>query len=113
CWPGPISVFVLSNITCARTVRAGRSTIAVRIPDHPVARQLLERCNLPIAARSANLSGKPSPTAAEHVWADLNGKIAGLVDGGSTGVGVESTVIDCTHVIHVILCTGGCTIEQL
>src|SRR5699024_12868969 len=111
--PGPITFILPSNGTCARNVTAGLSTIAVRIPDHPVARQLLERCNLPIAARSANLAGRPSPTAAEHVWADLNGKIAGFVDGGSTGVGVESTVIDCTHVIHVILCTGGCTIEQL
>lgn len=111
--PGPITFILPSNGTCARNVTAGLSTIAVRIPDHPVARQLLERCNLPIAAPSANLSGKPSPTAAEHVWADLNGKIAGLVDGGSTGVGVESTVIDCTQDIPVILRPGGITKEQL
>src|SRR5699024_9899063 len=111
--PGPITFILPSNGTCARNVTAGLSTIAVRIPDHPVARQLLERCNLPIAAPSANLSGKPSPTAAEHVWADLNGKVAGLVDGGSTGVGVESTVIDCTQDIPVILRPGGITKEQL
>lgn len=92
---------------------ANLSTIAVRIPDHPAAQQLLKACNIPIAAPSANISGRPSPTAAAHVWEDLQGKIAGLLDGGPTGVGVESTVIDCTQDIPIILRPGGVTREQL
>ncbi|GAA0436267.1 L-threonylcarbamoyladenylate synthase [Lentibacillus halophilus] len=111
--PGPITLVLPENGTCARNVTAGLSTIGVRIPDHPVAQALLEACDTPIAAPSANLSGKPSPTIAEHVWADLHGKIAGLVDAGPTGVGVESTVIDCTQDIPVILRPGGITKEQL
>ena len=74
---------------------------------------MLKKCRLPIAAPSANSSGKPSPTNAQHVMDDLNGKIAGVVDGGSTGVGVESTVVDCTEEIPVILRPGGVTKEQL
>ncbi|MFD2044414.1 L-threonylcarbamoyladenylate synthase [Ornithinibacillus salinisoli] len=111
--PGPITFVLPSNGTCAENVTAGLSTVGVRIPDHPVAQQLLIMCDIPIAAPSANLSGKPSPTTASHVWDDLNGKIAGLVDGGSTGVGVESTVVDCTQEIPIILRPGGVTKEQL
>ena len=74
---------------------------------------ILKRTGLPIAAPSANRSGKPSPTMAIHVKEDLAGRIAGIVDGGATGVGVESTVIDCTTSIPVILRPGGVTKEQL
>lgn len=111
--PGPITYVLPSNGVCASNVTAGLSTVAVRIPDHPVAKQLLTICNLPIAAPSANISGKPSPTMADHVWDDLNGKIAGLIDGGQTGVGMESTVVDCTQAFPVILRPGGVTQEQL
>ncbi|MFD1852187.1 L-threonylcarbamoyladenylate synthase [Oceanobacillus bengalensis] len=111
--PGPITYVLQSNGICADNVTAGLSTIGVRIPSHPVARALLKQCNIPIAAPSANISGKPSPTTAEHVWEDLAGKIAGLLDGGPTGVGVESTVIDCTQDIPIILRPGGVTREQL
>ncbi len=111
--PGPITFVLPSNGACAKNVTAGLSTIGVRIPDHPVANKLLKECAIPIAAPSANVSGKPSPTTADHVWADLNGKIAGLVDGGPTGVGVESTVIDCTQEIPIILRPGGITKEQI
>ncbi|MGP4106169.1 L-threonylcarbamoyladenylate synthase [Virgibacillus sp. L01] len=111
--PGPITFVLPSNGTCAENVTAGLSTIGVRLPDHPVANKLLKECGIPIAAPSANVSGKPSPTTADHVWTDLNGKIAGLVDGGPTGVGVESTVIDCTQEIPIILRPGGITKEQL
>lgn len=107
--PGPITFVLKSNGTCAENVTAGLSTIAVRIPNHHVAQQLLKNCNLPIAAPSANVSGKPSPTAAEHVWEDLNGKIAGILDGGNAKVGMESTVIDCTGDIPIILRPGGIT----
>lgn len=111
--PGPVTFVLPSNGTCAENVTAGLSTIGVRIPDHPVANKLLKECGIPIAAPSANVSGKPSPTTADHVWEDLNGKIAGLVDGGPTGVGVESTVIDCTQELPIILRPGGITKEQL
>jgi L-threonylcarbamoyladenylate synthase len=83
------------------------------MPDHPVALALMEVSGLPLAAPSANLSGKPSPTTASHVAEDLTGKIAGIVDGGATGIGLESTVVDCTTVIPVILRPGGVTKEQL
>lgn len=112
--PGPITFVLPSNGRCAANVTAGLATIAIRIPDHPVAQQLLRACNIPIAAPSANLSGKPSPTKATHVAEDLTGKIAGIVDGGSTGVGMESTVIKCTEDTGpVILRPGGITKEQL
>jgi len=111
--PGPLTVVLPSNGVCASNVTAGLSTIGVRIPEHPVAQELLKTCELPIAAPSANISGKPSPTTADHVWADLQGKIAGLVDGGPTGVGVESTVVDCSQDIPVVLRPGGITKEQL
>ncbi|RYG71706.1 threonylcarbamoyl-AMP synthase [Lentibacillus lipolyticus] len=111
--PGPLTFVLPENGTCARNVTAGLSTIGVRIPSHPVAQALLKACHTPIAAPSANISGKPSPTTADHVWNDLHGKIAGLVDAGPTGVGLESTVIDCTQEIPVILRPGGITREQL
>jgi len=111
--PGPITFILPSNGICAENVTAGLSTIAVRIPDHPIAQQLLINCDIPIAAPSANTSGKPSPTTGDHVWEDLSGKIAGLLDGGATGVGMESTIIDCTGEIPMILRPGGITKEQL
>jgi len=111
--PGPITFILPSNGVCADNVTAGLSTIAVRIPDHPIAQQLLINCAIPIAAPSANTSGKPSPTTGDHVWEDLSGKIAGLLDGGATGVGMESTIIDCTGEIPIILRPGGITKEQL
>ncbi|WP_337019611.1 L-threonylcarbamoyladenylate synthase [Oceanobacillus massiliensis] len=111
--PGPLTYILPNNGTCADNVTAGQTTIGVRIPDHPVAQALLERADVPVAAPSANLSGKPSPTLADHVWADLHGRIDGLLDGGPTGVGLESTVIDCTQEIPIILRPGGVTKEQL
>lgn len=113
-WPGPLTLILQKKEgALSEKATAGLSTVGVRMPDHPVALSLLKECGLPIAAPSANSSGKPSPTAAGHVAADLNGKIAGIVDGGPTGVGVESTVLDCTSPIPVILRPGGITREQL
>ncbi|WP_087974067.1 L-threonylcarbamoyladenylate synthase [Oceanobacillus rekensis] len=111
--PGPLTYVLPSNGMCAKNVTADLSTIGVRIPDHPVALALLQKADVPVAAPSANLSGKPSPTIADHVWDDLHGKISGLLDGGPTGVGLESTVIDCTQDIPIILRPGGITKEQL
>ncbi|MEH6904582.1 L-threonylcarbamoyladenylate synthase [Neobacillus drentensis] len=113
-WPGPLTIiFKKKEGVLAESATAGLTTVAVRMPDHPVALALLKSCGLPIAAPSANSSGKPSPTNAQHVLDDLNGKIAGVIDGGATGIGVESTVIDCTETIPVILRPGGVTKEQL
>lgn len=111
--PGPITYVLPSNGSCAQNVTAGLATVAVRIPSHPVALQLMEACDRPIAAPSANISGKPSPTTADHVWDDLSGKIAGLIDGGPTGVGMESTVLDCTKEQPLILRPGAITKEAI
>lgn len=111
--PGPITFVLPSNGVCAHNVTAGLETVAVRIPDHPVALQLLTKFNGPVAAPSANISGKPSPTTADHVWSDLAGKIAGILDGGPTGVGMESTVLDCTEAIPQILRPGAISEEQI
>lgn len=113
-WPGPLTIiFKKKSGVLSNKATAGLDSVAVRMPDHPVALALLKKCQLPIAAPSANSSGKPSPTNAQHVIDDLDGKIAGVLDGGSTGVGVESTVLDCTEDIPVILRPGGVTKEQL
>lgn len=112
-WPGPMTLVLPSRGEVSDTVTAGLSTVAVRMPDHPVARALILASGLPIAAPSANSSGHPSPTRAEHVLHDLNGKIAGIIDGGETGVGVESTVVDCTTTPVTILRPGGISREQL
>lgn len=111
--PGPITYILPSNGICADNVTAGLSTVGVRIPSHPVAQAILQACPFPIAAPSANTSGKPSPTTAAHVKEDLFGKIAGIVDGGKTGVGMESTIIDCTSDVPVVLRPGGITKEQI
>ncbi|QAS54664.1 L-threonylcarbamoyladenylate synthase [Halobacillus litoralis] len=112
-WPGPLTIIMESNGSAAENVTAGLSTIAIRMPDHPLALALLRTTDRPLAAPSANRSGRPSPTTAEHVFQDLNGRIAGILDGGPTGVGVESTVVDCTTEIPVILRPGGVTKEDL
>ncbi|MFC0525225.1 L-threonylcarbamoyladenylate synthase [Pontibacillus salicampi] len=111
--PGPLTLILKSNGACAGNVTAGLSTVAIRIPDHPVAKAVLEACDLPLAAPSANRSGKPSPTTAQHVYDDLQERIAGILDGGPTGVGVESTVLDCSGDIPVILRPGGVTKQDL
>eukprot|EP00474_Spongospora_subterranea_P010689 CRZ11147.1 hypothetical protein [Spongospora subterranea] len=112
-WPGPLTIILPSNSPISPLVTAGLDTVGIRVPDHPIAHALLVSCGVPIAAPSANLSGKPSPTSAVHVLSDLDGRIAGVLDGGSTGVGLESTVIDCTSEPYTVLRPGGVTLEQL
>lgn len=111
--PGPLTVILKSKGIIAENVTAGLDTVAVRIPDHPLALALLQQSRLPLAAPSANLSGKPSPTKADHVFEDLDGRIAGILDGGNTGIGVESTVIDCSGEFPVILRPGGTTKKEI
>jgi L-threonylcarbamoyladenylate synthase len=112
-WPGPLTIVLPKGRNVSGKVTAGLSTVAVRMPNHPVALAVIEASGVPLAAPSANLSGKPSPTTANHVYEDLKGKIPGIVDGGSTGVGVESTVVECTNDIVTILRPGGVTLEDL
>ncbi|MCI1881142.1 MAG: threonylcarbamoyl-AMP synthase [Sporolactobacillus sp.] len=112
-WPGPLTLILPSRGETSDALTAGLSTISVRMPSHPVARALIRTSGLPIAAPSANTSGHPSPTRAEHVLHDLSGRIAGVIDGGETGVGVESTVLDCTTTPPTILRPGGISWEQL
>lgn len=114
-WPGPLTIILpLKPEVLSARVTAGLDTVGVRIPDHPVALQLLALAGCPVAAPSANRSGRPSPTLAEHVQADLDGRIEGIVDGGATGVGVESTVVQADADGTVtILRPGGITEEQL
>ncbi|MGP3560128.1 L-threonylcarbamoyladenylate synthase [Geobacillus sp. BK01] len=113
-WPGPLT-FVLPKRAGAvsERVTAGLPTVAVRMPDHRLALALIEASGLALAAPSANRSGRPSPTTAAHVLADLNGRIAGVIDGGPTGIGVESTVLDCSGEVPTILRPGGVTKEML
>ncbi len=113
-WPGPLTLILKAKENAvSKKVTPGLDTVAVRMPSHPVALALIVASGLPLAAPSANTSGKPSPTLAKHVADDLTGKIAGILDGGATGVGLESTVLDCTGEVPVILRPGGVTKEQL
>ena len=112
-WPGPLTlVFKRSRIIPDVTV-AGLNTIAIRMPQHAVALALIRESRCPIAAPSANLAGKPSPTSAEHVLDDLNGRIDAILDAGPTSVGVESTVLDMGVDPPMILRPGGTPLEAL
>ena len=93
-WPGPLTLLLPRTAEVPDAVTAGRPLVGVRMPAHPVARELIRRAGLPLAAPSANRFGGPSPTTAAHVLADLDGRIDAVLDGGPTNVGVESTVFD-------------------
>lgn len=112
-WPGPLTIIMPAAQGVPGAVTAGLATVAVRMPDHPVALALIKAAAVPVAAPSANLSGKPSPTHAAHVLQDLDGRIDAVLDGGPAGVGVESTVLDLTDETPVILRPGGITREEL
>jgi len=124
-WPGPLTLIVPTSYgehAASSAARAGLDCVGVRMPNHPVALALLRACGVPLAGPSANLSGRPSPTTAAHVAADLTGRIAGIVDGGAAeGVGLESTVVECSNDADgaegqgwvTILRPGGVTREML
>jgi L-threonylcarbamoyladenylate synthase len=112
-WPGPLTMVMRRSMAVPPEVTAGRETVAVRIPAHPIARALLDAAGIPVAAPSANLFSRPSPTRAEHVLQDLDGRIDLVIDGGATAVGVESTVIDLTGSIPTILRPGAITLEMI
>lgn len=111
-WPGPLTVIMKKSPLVPDIVSAHLDTVAVRMPSHPVARELIKLAG-PLAAPSANLSGSPSPTEAVHVYQDLNGKIPLILDAGSCSVGVESTVVSVMGEIPQLLRPGGITLEQL
>lgn len=112
-WPGPLTLVLSRNKGVPEIVTGGLDTVAVRMPDHIIAQLLIAKAGIPVAAPSANLSGRPSPTNAAAVWEDLHGKIDVIVDGGPSGIGVESTVVDMTSQIPVLLRPGGITLEEL
>jgi L-threonylcarbamoyladenylate synthase len=112
-WPGPLTLVLPKRDGVPPEVTAGLASVAVRVPAHPVAQALLHACGLPIAAPSANLFGRPSPTRAEHVIADLDGRIDAVLDGGPTDVGVESTIVDLTTEPPRLLRAGGLSLEAI
>ncbi|WP_395350900.1 L-threonylcarbamoyladenylate synthase [Levilactobacillus parabrevis] len=113
-WPGPLTlIFELQPGKLSKAVTGGLTTAAFRNPDNQVTLDLIKAAGVPLVGPSANTSGKPSPTLAKHVYHDLNGKIAGILDDGPTKVGVESTVLDMSTEIPTILRPGGVTEEQL
>ncbi|MFZ1728698.1 MAG: L-threonylcarbamoyladenylate synthase [Bacteroidota bacterium] len=112
-WPGPLTLIVKRNAAVPDVVTAGLDTVAVRLPDHPITRALLRLTDLPVAAPSANLSGRPSPTDARTVFSDLQDLIEAILDGGSCDVGIESTVLDLTSRVPTILRPGTITREDL
>ena len=113
CWPGPMTLIFPKSDLVPMAVTAGLDTVAVRFPAHPAARALIDAARRPVAAPSANRSGRPSPTTAAHVLADMDGRIPMILDGGPCAVGLESTVIDMTGDVPRILRPGGVTPEMI
>lgn len=112
-WPGPLTMILRARDIVPKATTGGLDTVAVRCPAHPVALAIIEAAGVPIAAPSANTSGRPSCTSAAHVLEDMNGKIQGIVDGGVSAVGVESTIIDLTGAQPCLLRPGGMPLEAL
>ena len=112
-WPGPLTMVFKKSGVVPHGTTGGLETVAVRMPSDPVARELIRLAGVPIAAPSANTSGRPSPTRAEHVLQDMDGKIEMIVDGGPVGIGVESTIVDVTEEIPTLLRPGAVTMEML
>ena len=112
-WPGPLTMVLPARDIIPKCTTAGLPTVAVRCPDCAITRDIIRAAGVPVAAPSANISGKPSTTTAQHVYSDHNGKIPLIVDGGPCRVGVESTIIDLTETPPRLLRPGGITPEQL
>ncbi len=112
-WPGPLTLVLPKAKIVPDVVTGGLDTVAVRMPRHSVALALIKESGVPLAAPSANRSGYPSPTTGRHVWEDLGGRIDAILESGPTGIGVESTVLDLSGKLPVILRPGGITRENL
>jgi L-threonylcarbamoyladenylate synthase len=112
-WPGPLTLVMRRSALVPDEVTAALDTVAIRVPAHPVARALIDAAAVPVAAPSANLFSRPSPTSAAHVLEDLQDRIDIVIDGGATHVGVESTVLDLSHGEPIVLRPGAVTLEML
>jgi len=112
-WPGPLTMVLKKSGIVPGEVTAGLNTVAIRMPSHPAALKLIEVAGVPVAAPSANRSGRPSPTRAEHVLEDMDGRIPMVLDGGPCQVGLESTVVDMTGEVPRVLRPGGVTPEMI
>lgn len=112
-WPGPMTLLLKRSAAIPDAVTAGRPLVGIRMPAHPVALELIRRAGIPVAAPSANLFGRTSPTTATHVLEDLDGRIDAVVDAGATGYGVESTVLDAGRSPMTIYRPGAVTAEQI
>lgn len=112
-WPGPLTLLLKRTAAVPDAVTAGRPLVGIRMPAHPVALKLIQRAAVPVAAPSANRFGHTSPTTAQHVLDDLDGRIDAVLDAGPTGLGVESTVLDACQTPMVIYRPGAVTAEQI
>ncbi|MFH0904145.1 MAG: L-threonylcarbamoyladenylate synthase [Methanobacteriota archaeon] len=112
-WPGALTIILRRKDGVPDITTGGLDTVAVRMPDHDIALSLIREAGVPIAAPSANISGRPSPTRMEHVIRDMDGKIDAVIDGGECRIGIESTVIDLTVVPPVLLRPGGLSLEEI
>jgi L-threonylcarbamoyladenylate synthase len=112
-WPGPMTLIFKKSDIVPRQTSGGLDTVAIRFPSHPVANELIKAAGLPIAAPSANTSGKPSPTRASHVEFDLDGKVDMIIDGGACEFGLESTIVDVSGEVPCLLRPGSVTLEML
>ena len=112
-WPGPLTIILPKKSIVPDETTGGLDTVAIRMPSHPAAMELIRKSGVYIAAPSANLSGRPSPTTAEHVIEDMNGRIAAIIDGGPVGIGIESTIVDLTSEVPTILRPGFITKKDL
>jgi L-threonylcarbamoyladenylate synthase len=112
-WPGPLTIVLKKSKIVPKMTTGGLDTVAIRMPKNKIALELIRHCGTPIAAPSANVAGRPSPTRAQHVIDDLAGKTSMILDGGPTKIGIESTVIDLSRKTPMLLRPGGVTLEQL
>ena len=112
-WPGPITIILNKNDIVPYVTSGGLKTVAIRMPSHLIAREIIKQSKVPVAAPSANISGRPSPTKEEHVYEEMNKRVSGIVLGGDCNFGLESTVLDMTTEIPMILRPGSITKEDL
>ena len=112
-WPGPLTIVLEKKDIVPKRTSGGLDTVAIRMPSHPIASALIKESGIPIAAPSANISGRPSPTEAKHVYEEMNGRVDGIILGGDCNYGLESTVLDLTSDVPMILRPGSITKEDL